>query len=155
MVTLFGLGADGGATYVTESDVSPPPADCAVTTVSTPHVFPLHPLPDSDHTSTSLGFDPAAGVNVATIPAAAPAATLTGAESCNVKLLTMVSVAEARFDESATLCAVSVAVAGVGRIRGAVKLPLTSTTPHPIEHAAPDMAQLTAWSGCPPLESNA
>ena len=117
---MFGVGADDGAIYVAESVPAPPPPDCAVTTFSDPQDAPLHPMPDKDHASVSLGFEPGTGVSVATIPAEAPTGTLAGAESCSVKLLVMVSAAEARLEGSATLCAVSVAVAGDGKICGAV-----------------------------------
>ena len=153
MVTVFGVGADDGATYVAESAraPAPPPPDCTVTTFSDPQAIPLHPMPDNDHVSTSLGLEPGTGVNVATIPAEDPTGTLAGAESCSVKLLVMVSVAEARLDGSAMLCAVSVAFAEDGRICGAEKLPFASTAPHPDEHAVPERAQRTALSGCPLL----
>jgi len=45
---------------------------------------------------------------------------LDGAESCNEKLLVMATVTEICFEGSATLCAVIVAIAGEGRMRGAV-----------------------------------
>jgi hypothetical protein len=67
-----------------------------------------------------LGFEPGTGVSVATIVAAPPAGTLDGAESCNEKLLVMATAAEICFEGSATLCAVSVVLAGEGRICGAV-----------------------------------
>ena len=67
MVTVLGLGAEDGATYVAESATALPPLDCAVNTVSDPHADPLHPLPDNDHASTSLGFEPGTGVSVAMI----------------------------------------------------------------------------------------
>ncbi len=120
-------------------------------TVSVPHVDPLHPLPDNDHASTGLGFEPGTGVNVAMIPAEVPTGTIAGAESDSVKLLTMVSAAEARLEGSATLCAVSVAVAVAGSICGAVKLPLASTAPHPAGHAAPERVQVTPPLGFPLL----
>jgi len=49
-----------------------------------------------------------------------PASTLDGAESCNEKLLVMATTMEICFEGSATLCAVSVVLAGEGRARGAV-----------------------------------
>jgi hypothetical protein len=63
----------------------------------------------------------------------------------------MVSMAEARLEGSATLCAVSLTVAGFGRICGAVKLPFVSTVPHAKGHAVPASDHSTAVSGCPPL----
>src|ERR1700719_103033 len=141
MVTVLGLGGEDGATYVAESATAFPPPDCAVNTVSAPHADPLHPLPDNDHTSTSLGFEPGTGVSVAMIPAEVPTGTIAGAESDSVKLLVMVSAAEARFEGSAMLCAVSVSAAVAGSTCGAVKLPLASTVPHPAGHAAPERGQ--------------
>lgn len=147
IVTMLGEGADGGARYVAEFAFAPPPADWAVTTESTPHDAPLHPLPESDQVSAGEGFEPAAGVSVATIPADAPAATLMGAESCRVKLLVMVTAAEARLDGSATLWAVRIVVTGKDKICGAVKSPLESIVPQPSEHAPPDSVQRIVGSG--------
>lgn len=86
-------------------------------------------------------------MSVATIVALVPAGTLGGAESCNEKLLVMVIVAEFCFVGSATLCAVSVTLAGEGRIPGPVNVPLESTVPHEFGHAAPDKLQRTVVSG--------
>jgi hypothetical protein len=141
IVTMLGEGADDGARYVAEFAFALPPADWADTTASTPHDALLHPLPESDQVSAGEGFEPAAGVSVATIPADAPAATLAGAETWRVKLLVMVTAAEVHLDGSATLWAVRVVVAGKGKICGAVKSPLESIVPHPSEHAAPDSVQ--------------
>ena len=120
-------------------------------TVSDPHADPLHPLPDNDHVSTSLGFEPGTGVSVAMIPAEVPTDTIAGAESSSVKLLVMVRIAEARLEGSATLRAVSVAVAVAGSTCGAVKLPFVSTVPHPAGHAAPESVQVTPPLGFPLL----
>lgn len=84
---------------------------------------------------------------MATIVALAPAGTLDGAESCNAKLLVIVTAAEICFEGSATLCAVSVTVAGDGRIPGAVNPPLAYTIPHALGHAVPDKLQRTVVSG--------
>src|ERR1700676_4597907 len=111
MVMVLGLGADEGAPYVAESATALPPLDCAVTTVSNPQAVPVHPLPDKDQASTRVGFEAGSGVSVATIPAEVPTGTLVGAESCRVKLLVMVSVAEACLAGSAMLCAVNTTVA--------------------------------------------
>jgi hypothetical protein len=91
-----------------------------VTTVKVPHVEELQPGPESDQARTVLGFEPATGVIVATIVAEPPAGTLCGAVICRVKLLVMLMAADICFEGSATLCAVSVAVAVDGRIPGAV-----------------------------------
>jgi hypothetical protein len=106
--------------YVAEFAMGLPPADCVVTTVSVPQELPLQPGPLSVQVSTVLGFELGTGVIVATIVAVPPAGTLDGAESCNEKLLVMATAAEICLEGSATLCAVSVAPAGEGRIRGAV-----------------------------------
>ena len=100
--------------------MAPPPRACVVTNASAPQLVPLHPVPDRVHDNVVLGFEPTTGVSVATITLEPPEAMLEGAESCKEKLLVMVTVAEACLEESATLCTVSVTVAGVGRICGAV-----------------------------------
>ena len=97
-----------------------PPEPCVVTTVRVPQVVELQPGPESDQERIVLGLEPGTGVIVATIEAVPPAATLCGAATCSVKLLVMLMAAEACFEGSATLCAVSVALAGDGRIPGAV-----------------------------------
>jgi len=119
-VTVFGLGAVAGAVYVAESETALPPADCVVTTVNVPHELPLQPGPLRAQDNDVLGFEPGTGVIVATIVAVAATGTLEGAEICNEKLLVMDTTPETCFEGSATLCAVSVALAGEGRIRGAV-----------------------------------
>jgi hypothetical protein len=125
--------------------------DCVVTTLNVPQELPLQPGPLSAQATEVFGFESGAGVSVATIVAVPLAGTLEGAESCNEKLLVMATVAEACFEGSATLCAVSVTLAGAGRFLGAVYLPLASTVPHPIVHAAPDKPQRTVVCGCPLL----
>ena len=124
-----------------------PPGDCVVTTLNTPQDDPLQPEPLSAQVSTVLGLELGAGVRVATIVVLPPAGTLVGAESCSVKLLVIVTDAETSFDGSATLCAVSVTLAGEGRIPGAVKGPLESIVPHAFGHAAPDKLQRMVLSG--------
>lgn len=140
-----------GAVYVAESAVELPPVDCVVVTLRTPQEDPLQPVPLSDQASTVLGLELGGGVSVATMVALVAAGMLDGAESCSEKLLVMVIVTEICFDGSATLCAVSVTLAGEGRIPGAIKLPLESTVPHAPGHAAPDKLQRTVVSGWPLL----
>jgi len=117
---VFGLGTALGAVYVAETTAVLPPDDGAVATLNVPQELPLQPGPLSVQTSAVLGFEPGTGVNVATIVAVPPAGMLEGAESCNEKLLVMVTAAESCFEGSATLCAVSVALGGNGRVCGAV-----------------------------------
>jgi hypothetical protein len=119
-VTVFGFGATPGAAYVAESAIGLPPADCVVTTLNVPQEAPLQPGPLSDYVSPLLGFEFGSGVSVATIAAVPPAGTLAGADNCNEKLLVIVAAAEICFVGSATLCAVSITLAGDGRICGAV-----------------------------------
>src|SRR5579863_648578 len=119
-VTLAGFGGVLGAVYVAVSAVTVPPAPCVVTTVSVPQVEELQPGPESDHERFELGFEPGTGVIVATIVAVPPAGTLCGAVTCRVKLLVMLMPTDVCFDGSATLCAVSIAVAGAGSTPGAV-----------------------------------
>jgi hypothetical protein len=140
-----------GAVYIAEFEKLLPPADCVVMTFNVPQELPLQPGPLSAQDSDALGFEPGTGVIVATIVADPPAGTLEGAESCSEKLLVMATAAEICFEGSATLCAVSVALAGEERICGAVYLPLASTAPHPPAHAAPERLQRIAVSGCPLL----
>ena len=97
-----------------------PPANCVVTTLKIPQEFPLQPGPLSAQASTALGLEPGTGVKVAMIVAVPLVGTLEGADNCNEKLLVMATTVETCFEGSATLCAVSVALAGEGRILGAV-----------------------------------
>jgi hypothetical protein len=141
----------GGAVYVAEFEKLLPPADFVVMTVNVPHELPLQPGPLSAPDMDVLGFEPGTGVIVAMIVAEAPAGTLDGAESCKEKLLVIATAAEICFEGSATLCAVSVVLAGEGRICGAVYLPLASTAPHPPAHACPERLHRTEVSECPLL----
>ena len=115
----------------------------------------MQPAPLRDQPSTVLGLELGRGVSVATIVAPAPALTLDGAESCNAKLLLMATVAETCFEGSATLCAVIVTLAGEGRVPGAMNVPLESSIPHAVGHAAPDKPQRTVVSGWPLLVTEA
>src|SRR4029077_13847992 len=108
-VTVLGFGGVTGAVYVAEVDTAPPPRARVVTTTSSPQLVPLHPAPESVQDSVVLGFEPGTGVNAAAMTPEPPEATLAGAESCREKLLVMVTAAEACFDGSATLWAVTVA----------------------------------------------
>jgi hypothetical protein len=78
-----------------------------------------------------------------------------GAVNRSVKLLVMAMGKLFCFVGSAALVAVSVTLAGEGKICGAVKLPLPSTLPQPLAHAAPEMLQRTAVLGCPALVTEA
>jgi hypothetical protein len=103
---------------VTDATVPPPP--CVVTTFNVPHDAELQPDPESDQARIVLGLDPGTSVIVAMIAAVPLAGTLCGAVTCNVKLLVMVMFAEACFEGSARLCAMTVALTGEGRIPGAM-----------------------------------
>lgn len=137
--------------YVAEFEREFAPVDWVVTTVKVPQELPLHPGPLNTQESAALGFEPGTGVSVATSVAVAPAATPDGAVSCREKLLVMATVTEVCFEGSATLCAVSVALPGDGRICGATYFPLASTVPHPLVHAGPERLQRIPVSGCPLL----
>ncbi len=150
-VTVFGLGAALGAVYVAEAVTTFPLADCVVITVNVPQEVPLQPGPLSVQASAVLGFEPGTGVSVATIVAVPPAGTLEGAESCNEKLLVIVNAAKISFEGSATLCTVSVVLAGEGSVCGAVYVPVASTVPQPLVQAAPERLQRIVVSGCPLL----
>ena len=150
-VTLFGFGALAGAVYCAETVETFPFCVCVVVPLMVPHEAPLHPGPLSVHAMAVLGFEPGMAVSVATIGAVAPTGTLEGAESCNEKLLVIVSAAKTCFEGSATLCAVNVTLAGEGRICGEMYLPDASTLPQPSAHAAPDKLHRVAESGCPLL----
>jgi hypothetical protein len=67
-----------------------------------------------------LGFELGIGVNVATSVTIAPSETFGGAASVKEKLLVMVIPAVACFDESATLCTVTMTFVDAGKICGAV-----------------------------------
>lgn len=56
-----------------------------VTELRVPHAEPAHPVPASDQWIVVLGFEPDAGVSVATIAAVAEVTTVPGAVSCSVK----------------------------------------------------------------------
>jgi hypothetical protein len=120
IVTLFGLGAVSGAVYCADAVATFPLCVCAVVPLIVPQEAPLHPGPFKDHTITLLGFEPGIAVSVATTVAVAPTGTLDGALSCSEKLLVIVRAAETCLEGSATLRAVSVALAGDGRVCGAV-----------------------------------
>jgi hypothetical protein len=117
---VFGLGAVAGAVYVAESAMGLWPADWVVTTVKIPQELPLQPGPLRAQASAMLGFEPGTGIIVATMVAVPPTGSLDGAESCNEKLLVMVTAAGICLEGSATLCAVRVVFAGEGRVCGAV-----------------------------------
>ena len=120
MVTVLGVGGVTGAVYVAVLPEATAPLDCVVTTLSTPQELPLHPGPDTDHDSAMLGFEPGGGVRVAAMVAVPETGTLAGADICSKKSLVIITAAEACLDGSATLCAISVAAAGAGKICGAV-----------------------------------
>jgi hypothetical protein len=122
-----------------------------VVAVKVPQAVPLQPAPLSDQVNTVLGFDPGTGVSVATMAAVAPVGTLAGAEMVSEKWLVTVMDAEACFEGSATLCAVTMTAAGAGKICGAVKFPRASTAPHSLGHAAPETLHRNVVSGCPEL----
>ena len=150
-VTVFGLGAVAGAVYFAESVTEFALVDCVVTTVNVPQELPLQPGPLNAQDSAGLGFEPGMGVRVATIVAVPPTGTPDGAESCSEKLLVVDTATETCFEGSATLCAVSVALAGDGRICGAVYFPIAFTVPHPLVQAGPERLQRIEVSGCPLL----
>lgn len=67
-----------------------------------------------------FGFDPVAGVSVAAYAPEFPAVSDDGPLTANVKLLAIVTIAEADAVLSATLTAPIVTAAGFGKICGAV-----------------------------------
>ena len=95
-------------------------SNCVVVVASVPHRLPLHPVPERLQLKSGLGFEFGAGVNVATMAAEAVVAMLVGPESCNAKLLVIVSVATANFEGSAALCARTTTLGDAGKICGAV-----------------------------------
>src|SRR4029077_1187416 len=118
-VTVLGFGGVTGAVYVAEVDTAPPPRARVVTTTSSPQLVPVHPAPESVQDSVVLGFEPGTGVSMAGMTLEPTEETLEGEESCREKVLVMVTVAKACFDGSATLCAVTVTDAGLGKNCGA------------------------------------
>jgi len=102
------------------SAIEPPPTDCVVVTVKIPHALPLQPVPLSDQFKTALGLLFAAGVKVATRPAVTPGCTLAGAVNCRRKLLVILMLLLLCLEESAALVAVTMTLAGLGNICGAV-----------------------------------
>jgi len=85
-----------------------------------PQAVLLHPVPVTLQLTAVLGFELGAGVSVAVYCAEAPAPTLEGPLSINVKPLVIWIAAEPDLAGSATLRAVSVTLDGDGRICGAV-----------------------------------
>ncbi len=115
-----------------------------------PQAAPEQPGPATLQLTTWLGFEFGAGVSVAVYAAEAPVFTVVGPPTVSVKLLVTVIAAPADFEGSATLRAVSVTLAGDGRICGAVKSPPESTVPQAApEQPGPDTLQFTAWLGLP------
>src|SRR6266852_6462947 len=114
-----------------------PPAVCVVVTIRTPQSVPLRPLTESDQLRLLEGLDPGMGVSVATTACVAPVCTEEGALSCSVKLLVIVTFAEFLREGSAALVAVTVTLAGLGRICGAVYFPLASIAPQLTGQVAP------------------
>src|SRR5258708_21159001 len=121
-----------------------------------PHAFPVHPAPESCHTRARLGFEFCAGKNVAVNCPVAPGATFAGPLTVSPKLLVIWMVATTCFERSAAERAVSVTVAGEGRICGATKFPALSTVPHaPPLHPVPEIVYKTPGSGLPTDEISA
>jgi hypothetical protein len=118
-VTLSGVGAAVGAVYVAVLVVTFPELDACAIEDSVPQLDALQPAPLSVQFSTSLGLEPGTGVSVATMAALPFACTIAGATIVNEKWLVIVIAAEACFDGSATLCAVTVTAVAVGKLCGA------------------------------------
>src|SRR4029077_20796657 len=97
-ITVFGVGAVGGAVNAAGSAIGVPPANCVVTTLKTPQEFPLQPGPLSAQASTALGLEPGTGVRVATIVVVPLGGTLDGADNWSEKLLVMATTVETCFD---------------------------------------------------------
>ena len=132
-----------------------PPAVCVVVTIRIPQPVPLHPLPESDQLRLLEGLDPGTGVSVATTACVALVCTDDGALSCSVKLLVIVTLDEFLREGSAALVAVTVTLAGLGRICGAVYFPLASIVPQLAGQAAPLSDHRIVASGCPALVTEA
>ena len=124
-----------------------PPAVCVVVTIRIPQPVPLQPLPESDQLRLLEGFDPGTGVNVATTACVAPVSCDEGALSCSVKLLVIVTFAEFLREGSAALVAVTVTLAGLGRICGAAYFPLASIAPQFVGQVGPLSDHRTVVSG--------
>ena len=127
--------------------------ESAAVTWSVPQAVPAQPAPESCHCIARLGFESCTGENVAVKRELEPGAALEGPLIVSVKLLVMRIEAAARFAGSAELCAVSVTIAGEGRICGAVKCPPLSTVPQPLPaQPAPETAYTIVGSGFPAEE---
>src|SRR5713101_9669246 len=127
--------------------------ESAAVTWSVPQAVPAQPAPESCHCIARLGFESCTGENVAVKRELEPGAALEGPLIVSVKLLVMRMEAAARLAGSAELCAVSVTIAGEGRICGAVKCPPLSTVPQPLPaQPAPETAYTIVGSGFPSEE---
>jgi hypothetical protein len=115
-ITEFGDGAIAGAVNVPSGASAEPKLLLAIK----PHVAPEQPGPATLQVTVKFGLEPAAGANVAWNIPAAPEFTDAGPETSSVNPLAMLSVALPLAFASATLVAVIVALAGCGRIAGAV-----------------------------------
>ena len=139
-VTVAGVGTAAGAVYVTE---------LVVTLLSVPHVAPLHPAPESDQLTplfcVSFCTD---AVKLAPVETCTePVVGLTDTEMAGGAPVTVITAA-ADFVPFATEVAVSVTVAGVGTVAGAVyvtELVVTLVSVPQVAplHPAPESDQLT------------
>ena len=111
MVTSLGVGTVEGATYEAEA---PSPK-----LVIVPHAEPEHPVPETLQEIVGDGLELATGVRDARKFAVAPASTEDGPFAENEKRLVRLIAADAAFDGSAPLVAVTATSGGDGRICGA------------------------------------
>jgi hypothetical protein len=140
VATIFTVAGDGGIAGAVYT-----PA-CVIV----PHELAAHPTPATLQEIARFGFEFAGGVSVAAYVADVPAFTDLGPTTKSENMLVRPIAAVAILEVSATLIAIKLALAGVGRIPGAVYVPVESTVPHAApEHPLPARIQVTVRFGLP------
>lgn len=143
--TTFGEGAVAGA--VKMATVVP---GVLSTGVIVPQLTPVQPAPEICQDKTLLGFAPGITSIVAVNSALPPVTTLDGPLKEIANPLVRCTRADACFEGSATLCAVTVTSADGGKLCGAVYFPDESTAPQfPAAQPAPETFHRIEVSRCP------
>lgn len=143
--TVFGDGAVAGAVKMATLVPSVLP-----TGVIVPQLAPEQPTPEICQDTLLLGFAPGITSIVAVNSALPLVTTLDGALKEIANPLVRCTRAEACFEGSATLCAMTVTSADDGRICGAVYFPDESTAPQlAVAQPVPETFHRTEVSRCP------
>ena len=118
-VTASGCGAVGGAVKLATLAVALT-VFCAVTMLKTPQATELHPTPDRDQDTVSLGLEFAGRLKVTDNAVALDVCSVCGALIVREKSAAIVKLALACCEGSATLVAPMFTAGELGRIGGAV-----------------------------------